>query len=466
MDIMTVKFKFSVIFLFILITVFEVSAFGSGNTGSRSNDKNISKKLPSLERLSFEDDQSDSTRLALFSSVLNQTLSSKYYRSTRFGIHIQTEDGLTLYEKNSDKNFIPASTLKLVTTSVALSKLGPDFQYLTSISTDGEISDNVLEGNLVIHGTSDPKLSGFFDSEIDLIVNDWVDQLQALGINKINGNVFLDNSYYEDGSGKTKFAFQTVASFDKATKNQLTQIVKGKNGKAVKQKIRLKRRSKRKLVTVKPNQYLANQLTKELNKRRMINQKFPEDNFDIPDSVEFSVLIQHRSETLAQIIKRTNKSSDNFYADQLVRTIGHEFGNGGTLSEGIAVITDFMVNKVGIPQTELKMSDGCGISHENFLSAKSLTKILSFMSTDPNGPIYYESLSIPTVDGTLKNRIHHPLAENIRGKTGSISGVTSLTGYLTSNCGKKLVFSIICNGGRQKRLIHLEDQICKLLLNL
>ena len=463
---MTIKIRFSLPFFLLLFAFCDLSAFGAGNSGNRSNDKNINKKLPSLERLSFDDNQSDSLKLALFSSVLNQTLSGKYYRSTRFGIHIQTEDGLTLYEKNSDKNFIPASTLKLVTTSVALNKLGPGFQYVTSISTDGEIVNNILEGNLVIHGTSDPKLSGFFDSEIDQIVKTWVDQLQALGINKINGNIFLDNSYYEDGSGKTKFAFQTVASFDKAAKSQLTQIVKGKNGKAVKQKIRLKKRTKRKLVTVRPNQYLANRFTEELNKRRMVSQKFPEDNFDIPDSAEFSVLIQHRSEPLAQIIKRTNKSSDNFYADQLVRTIGHEFGNGGTLNEGIAVISEFMVSEVGIPKNELKMSDGSGISHDNFLSAKSLTKILTFMSTDPNGPIYYESLSIPTVDGTLKNRIHHPLAENIRGKTGSISGVTSLTGYLTSNCGKKLVFSIICNGGRQKRLIHLEDQICKLLLNL
>lgn len=458
--------KFSVVVL--LMTAFQLSGFGfeSGKDRKNSGVDKSSKSVPTIDKIKFDEDFSDSLRFALLKQSLDKTLSNKLYNRTKFGIHIQYEDGETIYEKNSDKKFIPASTLKIITTAASLNKLGPDYRYKTDISTDGEIVNGVIEGNLIIHGTADPKLSGYFDSEIDLVVKAWVDTLESLGIRKIEGSVFLDNTYFDDGSGKTKTSFMTVASFDKAGKGQLNQIVKGKNGKPVKQKVRLKRRSTRKFVSVSPNQYLGNQFVKELNKRKMIDQKFIEENFDIPESISFTRLFQHRSEPLIDILKRTNKHSDNFYADQLMRTLGYEFGSGASLKEGIKVVSEFLTEKVGLSEGEFRLSDGSGISHDNNVSAQSLTTILNFMANDKYAGVFYESLSIPTIDGTLKNRIRHPMAENIRAKTGSISGVTSITGYLKSSTGKKIVFSILCNGGRQKRLMVLEDQICKTLLNL
>lgn len=459
------KMKFyNVIFVLIFTTVAHV-VFASGKDGKNSSGDKPNKSVPTIDKIRFDEDLNDSVKIILLKKSLDKTLANKIYNRTQFGIHIQYEDGETIYEKNSDKTFIPASTLKIITTATALNKLGPNYFYRTDVSTDGEISDGIVEGNIIIHGTADPKLSGYFDAEIDQIVKSWVDSLEVLGIKKIEGNIFLDNSYFEDASGKSKISFMTVASFDKAAKGQLNQVVLGKNGKPVKQKIRLKRRSTRKYVSVMPNQYLGNAFVKELNKRKMTKQKFIEQNFDIPDSVSFTRLFQHRSEPLLDILKRTNKNSDNFYADQLIRTLGYELGSGGSLKEGIAVVNRFLIHGVGLSESEFKLSDGSGISHDNHISAQSLTSILNFMANDNYANVYYDSFSIPTVDGTMKNRIKHPMAENIRAKTGSITGVTSLSGYLKSSTGKKLIFSILCNGGRAKRLMNLEDQILKTLLD-
>ncbi|MBN8704987.1 MAG: D-alanyl-D-alanine carboxypeptidase/D-alanyl-D-alanine-endopeptidase [Bacteroidetes bacterium] len=423
--------------------------------------------VPKLSSFRIDDVYTDSIKYQIVADLLDKTLRQKAYRKTRFGIQIQDELGNPVFSLNSNFKLKPASTLKIVTTAVALEKLGPDFRYKTVISTDGELENGILDGNLIIHGTADPQLSGYFDGEVISITSAWANQIQEMGISKITGSVFLDNSYYADENGNVKTRFVTVAMFDQAAKSQLTQTVKNKKGKEVKRKIRLRRSSSRKLVQVNMNQYLGNLLTSELYKRNLIETKEAETDFDLPKDIHLSALIVHESDPLSEIITRTNKKSDNFYADQLVRTLGYEFLGTGNIEAGIRVIEGFLRFHMNINESEYDMTDGSGLSHDNQMSAKVLTRILSYMSTStPNRDYFYNSLSIPTVDGTLANRIHHPLAENMRGKTGSISGVVSLTGYISSNSGKNLVFSIMCNGGSSRRLKSLEDEICKLLLNL
>lgn len=424
--------------------------------------------VPKLSSFRINDVYPDSIKYQIVSDLLDKTLHQKAFKRTRFGVQIQDEFGNPVYSLNSNYKLKPASTLKIVTTAVALEKLGPDFRYKTIVSTDGEIENGVLDGNLILHGTADPQLSGYFDGEVISITSDWVDQIQKMGITRITGSVFLDNSYYADENGNVKTKFVTVAMFDQAAKSQLTQTTLNKKGKEVKRKIRLRRSSSRKLVQVNMNQYLANLLTSELYKRNLIDTKESETDFDLPKDLHLSALVVHESEPLSEIITRTNKKSDNFYADQLVRTLGYEFLGTGNMDAGIRVIEAFLRFHMNIKESEYELADGSGLSHENQISAQVLTRILSYMSTStPNRDVFYNSLSIPTVDGTLANRIHHPLAENMRGKTGSISGVVSLTGYISSESGKNLVFSIMCNnGGNSRRLKSLEDEICKLLLNL
>jgi len=439
-------------------------------SGVHANAKSGKKGSPAPVKLSsyrIDDYYPDSVRYQMLSDLLSKTLKQKIYRRTRFGIHISDEFGNPVFEHHSSDKLKPASTLKIISTAVALEKLGPDFRYKTLISTDGEIENGVLDGNLIVYGTGDPILSGFFDGGVITLTQSWADQIEALGIREITGDVFLDNSWFADGTGHEKTRVTTVAMFDKAAKSQLTETVINKKGKAVKKKIRLRKRSSRKLVSVSMNQYMANQFTQALYSRGLIAAQQAEDGFEQPREVHFTPLIVHESEPLKEIIARTNKKSDNFYADQLVRTLGHEFLGEGTLEAGIQVIQGFLRIRLDIPESKYKMADGSGLSHDNQVQPEVLTKILSYMSTGtPNRDIFYNSLSIPTVDGTLANRIHHPLAENMRGKTGSITGVVSLTGYITSQSGKNLVFSMMCNGGSPRRLKSLEDEICKLLLNL
>ncbi|NUQ80886.1 MAG: D-alanyl-D-alanine carboxypeptidase/D-alanyl-D-alanine-endopeptidase [Bacteroidetes bacterium] len=424
-------------------------------------------KTPSrLSDYRFSEDMPDSLRYELVSDLLKKIISRKPYNRTRFGIDIREVGGRPVFQYREDAALKPASTLKVITTAVALEKLGPEFRYHTVITTDGELTDSVLDGNLIIHGTADPQLSGFFDGEIIGIVSEWADQLQAAGIRKITGSVFLDNSYFSDDDGKLLTKTATVALFDKADKSQLVRQVRNKKGKLIQQKIRL-RRSARKLVQINLNNYLADRLAGELARRDMISNKTVELASEQPDSVQFNVLIAHQSPSLAEIIKRTNKESDNFYADQLLRTLGYEVLGTGSLEAGIRVTEAFLAIRLGIDHPDLTIADGSGLSHENRITADMLVRTLEYMAiASTNKDVFYNSLSIPTIDGTLERRIRHPLATQIRAKTGSITGVVTLTGYMSTQSGKELVFSILCNGGRASRLKSLEDEICKLLLNI
>jgi D-alanyl-D-alanine carboxypeptidase len=168
-------------------------------------------------------------------------------RQHAFGVLIQTASGKILYELNSNRLFKPASNLKLITSAVAIEKLKPDFRYRTEFYIDGDITpDGVLHGNLIVSGSPDPILSGFFDQRINDIVHSWIDTLHARGISAILGDLILDNSYYfgnhvalaEQDSYKP-LEFLTVASFRNADEKATFQKpkcgdieqIKLKNGK-------------------------------------------------------------------------------------------------------------------------------------------------------------------------------------------------------------------------------------------
>jgi D-alanyl-D-alanine carboxypeptidase/D-alanyl-D-alanine-endopeptidase (penicillin-binding protein 4) len=408
---------------------------------------------------------------------------SRYFSRSNIGIVIKSDDGRIVYQRNQNKLLKPASNLKLVTSAIALEKLGPDFRYETQLYLDGTVTNGTLNGNIIIVGTADPLLSGYFDGRINTIVAQWADTLQARGIKAITGDVVLDNSYFtnnefgdEEDAPAPKphnISFATVASFTNANASQLakvtrTKIVKTKSGKKVKRVYGFKRGTRRKLVSVEPNVYTANAFIKELRSRNMISsEEMRKINYSLSiDRTKWKYFYTSVSPKLGDILKITNKLSDNFYADQLTRTLGAEFNGEGTLESGLDVEREFLKLNVGIAEKDVQLADGSGLSHDNFVTPATLIRLMDFMKREKNFDTYYESLSIPMMDGTLQGRINHELASNIRAKTGTISGVTSLSGYMTSRNGKNLTFSILCNGPYHKKSMRLEDEICKLLLEI
>lgn len=406
-------------------------------------------------------------RLEKFQVQLTKTLKQKTYNRTKFGIQIRDEFGEVIFEHQPDLSLPPASTLKILTTSVALEKLGPNYQYHTRLLTDGTIQNGVLTGNLWILGTADPQLSGFFDPEISAISNRWVHELKVLGVEKISGQIYIDNRFFEDEDGENESIAKTVALFDKVQGNRISTVFINSKGKPIKQTIRLRRKSKRQYVSISMNHAFGNAFVDQLRKNAISHQDYIMVGYLPEHVVGLTLVTEHVSEPMYEIIKRTNKDSDNFYADQLVRTLGYEYGNGATLESGLLVIESFLRIRLLIDKTKFQLSDGSGLSHSNSINAETLNSVMNYMDKSSDNRLhFFNSLSIAGFDGTLKSRIKHRNADQVLGKTGSITGVSTLTGILTTQSGRKLYFSILGRGGSVKQVRMLEDKICQWMLDL
>jgi D-alanyl-D-alanine carboxypeptidase/D-alanyl-D-alanine-endopeptidase (penicillin-binding protein 4) len=162
-----------------------------------------------------------------------------------------------------------------------------------------------------------------------------------------------------------------------------------------------------------------------------------------------------------------NKKSQNLHAEMLLRTLGAEFKQSGTDAAGLQVVRDFL-EEAGIENDRIQLNDGCGLSRDNLVTPRFQTALLQFLSTRPYFDLFLNTLAISGTDGTLKNRMSSQQVRGfIRAKTGSLNGVTTLSGYMTTKSGRNLVFSIFANNvsrsmGRVKKTI---DEICALFVN-
>jgi D-alanyl-D-alanine carboxypeptidase/D-alanyl-D-alanine-endopeptidase (penicillin-binding protein 4) len=161
-----------------------------------------------------------------------------------------------------------------------------------------------------------------------------------------------------------------------------------------------------------------------------------------------------QSPPLSVIAAQTMKPSQNLYTELLLRTLGKTSTPSATVSspertsadEGIEVVKTFLRNAGIEPRGQLVQADGSGLSRHNYITANGTTRLLTYMSTHRYASVFRDSMPIAGVDGTLRTRLRGTTAAgNLRAKTGTISGVASLSGYVTSAAGERLVFSIILN---------------------
>jgi D-alanyl-D-alanine carboxypeptidase/D-alanyl-D-alanine-endopeptidase (penicillin-binding protein 4) len=161
-----------------------------------------------------------------------------------------------------------------------------------------------------------------------------------------------------------------------------------------------------------------------------------------------------QSPPLSVIAAQTMKPSQNLYTELLLRTLGRAAAPNGTIAtpertsadEGIEAVRVFLRGAGIEPRGQVVQADGSGLSRHNYITANGTMRLLTYMSTHRYASAFRESLPIAGVDGTLRTRLRGtPAANNLRAKTGTISGVASLSGYVTSAAGERLVFSIILN---------------------
>jgi D-alanyl-D-alanine carboxypeptidase/D-alanyl-D-alanine-endopeptidase (penicillin-binding protein 4) len=166
---------------------------------------------------------------------------------------------------------------------------------------------------------------------------------------------------------------------------------------------------------------------------------------------------------VAQDIMVTNKVSQNLHAELLLRLLGKEFGKDGSLAQGTRVVRQFLIN-AGINDSEFFFYDGSGLSMDDRITPRAMTRLLSYASRQPWGEAWRNTLPIAGVDGSLMNRFRNsPLKGRLWAKTGTLRESVALSGYLTAASGKTLAFSILVNDHRPGSLAEVPamERICE-----
>ena len=421
--------------------------------------------------------------------------------------------GKILYESGSTKSNIPASTMKLITTSTALEVLGPNFRFETNIEIDGEISkDSTLKGNLYIRGGGDPTLGSEKTGDKNFMTN-WISAIKKAGIKNIDGKIIADpgifnqlvinprwtwedmGNYYAPGIHGISYLDNTFRLFLRSGKAGTTPEILRTEPEIIGLNIENLVKSSgitfdnayfygapfslnryvtgeipanRNEFTVKgdipnPALLLAQHLYKKLAESGSILGDSPV--VQINPNCNKYVIHKHYSPPLSEIITEINVKSNNHYAEYLFKYLGIINKNPATTEAAIDKIRKFW-NEKGLPVDQLFQSDGSGLSPTNAVSANYLVELLIYMQAkSKNADVFYKSLPVSGVNGTLKEiLVKTSLEGKVHAKSGTLARVKSYAGYIDAK-DKTLVFALIVNNanGTSKEVVK---KIEEFLLNI
>lgn len=180
-----------------------------------------------------------------------------------------------------------------------------------------------------------------------------------------------------------------------------------------------------------------------------------------PSSDSRLVLANYQSQPLLQDLKVINKVSQNLHAELMLRLMGREKGNGGTIEAGLEVVRGFLL-QAGIHPDEYIFFDGSGLSRQNLVTPHALVRLLQYADSQPWAAKYEDTLPVAGLDGSLSERLRSTLGQGrVQAKTGSLGHVNSLSGYATTISGDRVAFCIMANNHNlpSKRALDTIDQI-------
>jgi len=179
------------------------------------------------------------------------------------------------------------------------------------------------------------------------------------------------------------------------------------------------------------------------------------------------MLASYESKPLLQDIRVINKVSQNLHAEILLRLLGRERGNAGTVEGGLEVLRGFLT-KAGVSSDEYVFYDGSGLSRQNLATPHAIVQLLRYCSTQPWGADYKATFPVAGVDGSLTERFTSPRLRNrVMAKTGALGGVKALSGYATTDAGQVVAFSILSNNFNlpAKRVTDAIDQLVQAIVD-
>jgi D-alanyl-D-alanine carboxypeptidase/D-alanyl-D-alanine-endopeptidase (penicillin-binding protein 4) len=452
------------------------------------------------------------------SATVDEILRDKHLERADVGVQLlklgDTPDASkVLYEHNATTPLTPASNLKVVTTSAAIDKLGIDFKFKTRLV--------LHDHDLILIGDGDP---AFGDAElltplgwdVDTVFTHWAEHLATMNVGTIR-NVSVDDSIFDTvlfhprwspkqrlrtyepevagmnlnancvdvyikptragspvawvSNPKTDYihmddrcitgAGEPILNRAEVEGNDLT--LRGASASASTDPIQITIHDPSLYAATTLADVMANHKMKptgEIKRDRTVRAIV-----DKGDDAAWQVIGVHET-PLMQVVTRANKESVNLYAECVCKRLGAEStGQPGSWDNGTAAVGAFL-KKIGVPDSQYKLDDGCGLSKSNRISAAAMVQVLRYDHFSANGKAFRDTLPIAGVDGTLKKRFAgSALRGRVMAKTGTVDGVSTLSGYLQGRDGQWYAFSILVDGdaggtGRaiQERIVTALDE--------
>jgi D-alanyl-D-alanine carboxypeptidase/D-alanyl-D-alanine-endopeptidase (penicillin-binding protein 4) len=432
---------------------------------------------------------------ARLSSRLSSILDDSRSRKETDVSVLDAETGTVVYARRSTTANMPASNTKVLTAAAAMHVLGPDYRFTTDVVRRGRVSDGVLHGSLYLVGHGDPTTRRSDYAAL-------AEQVRAAGITKITGKIVADGSFFDaqrynpgwfTSYASAYYAAQTAALTvaPDADYDSGTVIVKVKGGSrgrkptlsttpaAAKAYVHLVNRATTTgsssvslargaggntitvrghvrsgstwsgLVTVdKPELYAAAVFRRELA-RADVDVEGGTKLGTTPASKRTRVA-RDSSMTLSTLLVPFLKLSNNLHAEALTKTMGTLDGEPGSWPAGLARTTAYL-HDLGVPTQGLSLTDGSGVTRRNRVTPLALATTLVKVRDEPWWAAFDAGLPVAGVNshwvgGTLRHRMNGTRAAgNAHAKTGSLTGVTALSGYVTGRDGRRYAFSILSN---------------------
>jgi D-alanyl-D-alanine carboxypeptidase/D-alanyl-D-alanine-endopeptidase (penicillin-binding protein 4) len=421
--------------------------------------------------------------------VLLDVVKHSPFESARVSLQVQSlDDGAVILSHNGDELLNPASNVKLFTAAASLVVLGPDYRFETEFLLD----DGPQAGRskaLYIRGKGDPSIT---TERLYGIVT----ELFHAGLREV-GDIVLDDSWFDPERLAPGFdqensdrAYMAPTGALSLNWNTITVYLRGGDRvgaaasvelepaseyfaieKSVSTAARLGRRfsvqseqwgDKQKIIVrgTVPFDRGSIAVWRKIDNPPIyfgdtLKRMFADHGIKVKGRVRLGMVPPHgkllyvsQSETFDLILKRLNKVSSNFVAEQLIKTLAAEQkGPPGSFVNGIQVVEEFLEKQIGIPRGSYVMRNGSGLNDANRFSAAQITRLLRVMyERFPLAPEFLSSLGIAGKDGTLRYRFEGSDAVGrLRGKTGTLEKISSLSGYVQSAGGEKFCFAAIVN---------------------
>jgi len=439
-------------------------------------------------------------RDASLRAFIDSMVEAPEFSNAHWGILIvDPERGDTLYSRNAGKLFMPASNMKILTSATALTQLGGDFRYRTTFGARGQVTGGTLAGDLVVIGRGDPSVSDHMMRDAMLPLRAIADSIVARGIHHVTGRVVaagdrfpgselgfgwsfedfedsysapVDELLFNEGFSElhvragerpgdpVTVVVRPARSTPRVRVNATTVPATSGDSAARRRANTLAARkdsttwdviltgtlAARDTAVIEVTHHNANDAYLTALREALTDRGVSFDDQPTDTLARVDTLATLSSPPLSEILKALMKPSQNQIAEMLFRTIALEKTGAGRPDSARAIVERQIASWGAAVPLEAVVRDGSGLSRYDYISPQTVVRILDAMRKSSSFNVFYDALPIAGVDGTIRNRMKGTPAENnVRAKTGSVAQSRSLSGYVTTADGHRLIFSFLSN---------------------